>query len=107
MAHGQDPNTLEDVTGIFDNWDESKVYHLRVNGRGAQHFALPTLIDAQCKLFNVLYAGTGVDGSAFYAAVGGIGGGQPLVVFTEGTSARKKTRARNAKHPSTTSKQVG
>ena len=98
MAHGQDPETLNDVTGIFDSWDASKKYHHRVKGRGTEHFALPTLIEAQCKLFNVLHKGMDVDGSAFYAAAGGIGGGQPPVVFTEGMGTRKKVRARDSKH---------
>jgi hypothetical protein len=84
------PNTLEDVTGIFDIWDESKIYHLCVKGRGTRDFALSTLIDAQCKLFDVLYAGSGADVSAFYVAVGGTGVGQPPTALTEGTGARRK-----------------
>ena len=92
------PNTLEDVTGIFDIWDESKIYHLCVKGRGTRHFALSTLIDAQCRLFDVLYAGSGADVSAFYVAVGGTGVGQPPTALTEGTGARRKNLARDAKH---------
>ena len=89
---------LEDVTGIFDIWDESKIYHLCVKGRGTRDFALSTLIDAQCKLFDVLYAGSGADVSAFYVAVGGTGVGQPPTALTEGTGARRKNLARDAKH---------
>ena len=97
VAHGQDPETLNDVTGIFDSWEESKKYHHRVKGRGTEQFALPTLLEAQCKLFEVLYGREGADGTAFYAAAGGLGGGQPPVALTEGTSARNKNRARDSK----------
>ena len=105
VARGEDPDTLNEVTGIFDGWEASKKYHHRVKGRGTEQFALPTLIEAQCKLFNVLHKGMDVDGSAFYAAAGGIGGGQPPVALTEGTAGpRKKTRGRDSKSGGSSSK---
>ena len=52
----------------------------------------------QCKLFDVLYAGSGADVSAFYVAVGDTGVGQPPTALTEGTGARRKNLARDAKH---------
>ena len=74
------------------------MYHHGVKGTGTQHFSLPTLIAAQCKLFDVLYARTVVDGCDFYAAVGGICDVQPPTALTGCMGARKKTRAHNSKH---------
>ena len=75
MAHGLDPETGRPFNGILSSWEQSKPYHHGVKGRGTVQFAMPTLLEAQCKLFDVLFAAHGVDGSGFYAAVGGLGGG--------------------------------
>lgn len=77
MAHGLDPETGRPFNGILSSWEQSKPYHHGVKGRGTVQFAMPTLLEAQCKLFDVLFAAHGVDGSGFYAAVGGLGGGEP------------------------------
>lgn len=101
VAHGLDLKTGKPFNGILSIWEQSKLYHHGFKGRGTAQFAMPTLIAAQCKLFDVLFAGPGVDGSGFYAAVGGLGGGQPPTTLTEGTSARRKTRARDQRSSST------
>ena len=71
---------------------------------------MATLLYAQWKLFDVLFADPWVDGSGFYsstAAVGGVGGGQHPSALTEGTSARRKTRAREQRDSSTGAGWVG